>query len=443
MERVCWKGRPWEEAAAAVFSAACDGRFCVWTWPGKGCARRQENVVSDLSVRASPEQSRLEPVYGVKKMALTTARGLPLRSWTKRKADSLSLLERRHRLPRPLDKGSPLLGSRTQAAAGLVPLSSPPPPPQALGLCLKYPIGSPGLWVCRERPCGSSAAVTTCANSSDKFPLLCQCIPYWFCFFREPCLTERAQQPPFSASQRSKRAAWSGPASEWEESKRSGVRRAHSLLHSRDHHTPLPYFLPLLQEVNEGMHDKTEKVDTQDLKNLQGCLGWNILVQQSPDFLAPGTSSAEDKVFSGPGEGRVSGWFKHITFYCALRASLVAQRVRHLPAMQETWVWSLDEEDPLEKEMTTHSSTLAWKIPWMEEPGRLQPMGSQRVRHDWTTSLLLYFYYYISSTSDHHALNPRGWETLSWGTSGLFSPVPLFGWTVSLNYFNILQYLSP
>ena len=56
--------------------------------------------------------------------------------------------------------------------------------------------------------------------------------------------------------------------------------------------------------------------------------------------------------------------------------------VKRLPTMQETWVQSLGREDPLEKEMATHSSTLAWKIPWMEEPGRLQSMGSQRVGHD-------------------------------------------------------------
>ena len=62
--------------------------------------------------------------------------------------------------------------------------------------------------------------------------------------------------------------------------------------------------------------------------------------------------------------------------------SLMAQRVKCLPAMQETRVQSLVWEDPLEKEMATHSSILAWKIPWTEEPGRLQSMGSQRVRHD-------------------------------------------------------------
>ena len=63
-------------------------------------------------------------------------------------------------------------------------------------------------------------------------------------------------------------------------------------------------------------------------------------------------------------------------------ASLVSQTVKRLPAMQETRVQSLGQEDPLEKEMAYHSSTLAWKIPWMEEPGRLQSTGSQRVRHD-------------------------------------------------------------
>ena len=70
--------------------------------------------------------------------------------------------------------------------------------------------------------------------------------------------------------------------------------------------------------------------------------------------------------------------------------SLVAQMVKHLPTMQETRVWSLSQEDPLEKEMATDSSTLAWKIPWMEEPCRLQSMGLQRVRQDWATSLLLF-----------------------------------------------------
>ena len=74
--------------------------------------------------------------------------------------------------------------------------------------------------------------------------------------------------------------------------------------------------------------------------------------------------------------------------------SLVPQMIES--AMQETWVWTLGQEDPLEKEMATHSSILAWKIPWMEEPGRLQSMGSQRVGHIWVTSQNQYF---IKTTS--------------------------------------------
>ena len=63
-------------------------------------------------------------------------------------------------------------------------------------------------------------------------------------------------------------------------------------------------------------------------------------------------------------------------------ASQVAQVVKNLPAKQETGVWSLGGDDALEKEMATHSSILAWRIPWTEKPGGLQSMGLQRVRHD-------------------------------------------------------------
>ena len=65
-----------------------------------------------------------------------------------------------------------------------------------------------------------------------------------------------------------------------------------------------------------------------------------------------------------------------------METSLVAQMVKRLLTMQVTWVQSLGWEDPLEKEMATHSSILAWKIPWTEEPGRLQSMESQKVGHD-------------------------------------------------------------
>ena len=60
--------------------------------------------------------------------------------------------------------------------------------------------------------------------------------------------------------------------------------------------------------------------------------------------------------------------------------------VKNLPVIQETRVWSLGWEGPLEKKMATHSSILTWEIPWTEEPGRLQSMGSQRIRHDWATN---------------------------------------------------------
>ena len=63
-------------------------------------------------------------------------------------------------------------------------------------------------------------------------------------------------------------------------------------------------------------------------------------------------------------------------------ASLIAQQVKNLPVIQEMWIRSLGQEEPLETEMATHSSILAWKIPRTEEPGRLQSMGSQRVRHN-------------------------------------------------------------
>ena len=74
------------------------------------------------------------------------------------------------------------------------------------------------------------------------------------------------------------------------------------------------------------------------------------------------------------------------TSCCFPEGSLVAQTVKSLPAMWETWVHSLGQEDPLEKEMATHSSILAWKIPWMEEP-----TWSQRVGHNWATSLSSFF----------------------------------------------------
>ena len=83
---------------------------------------------------------------------------------------------------------------------------------------------------------------------------------------------------------------------------------------------------------------------------------------------------------------------------CPILDSLVAQSVKNLPAVQETWVWSLDWEDPLEKKMATHSSVLAWKISWTEEPGGLQSTGSQRVGHNWATNTYLLTIFLMKSS---------------------------------------------
>ena len=90
-------------------------------------------------------------------------------------------------------------------------------------------------------------------------------------------------------------------------------------------------------------------------------------------------------------------------------ASLVVQNVNHLPAVQEIWVQPLVQEDPLEKEMATHSRTLAWKIPWMEEPARLRPRGPQRVGHDWATSLSFFLINYYPF---------KGWQSGSFLSAG-------------------------
>ena len=74
-------------------------------------------------------------------------------------------------------------------------------------------------------------------------------------------------------------------------------------------------------------------------------------------------------------------------------ASLLAQTVKNPPAMREIWVRFLGQEDPLEKRMATHSSILVWRIPQTEKPGRLQPMGPQKVRHNWVTNFHLHISY--------------------------------------------------
>ena len=98
-----------------------------------------------------------------------------------------------------------------------------------------------------------------------------------------------------------------------------------------------------------------------------------------------------------------SCWFRQM--YNNRRSSLVAQAVKNLPAVQETWVRSLGQEDPLKKGMATHSSILAWRIPWTEEPGRLQSMGSQRVGRDRATNTHTH-----THTHTHNNTYPPLWD---------------------------------
>ena len=71
-------------------------------------------------------------------------------------------------------------------------------------------------------------------------------------------------------------------------------------------------------------------------------------------------------------------------------ASLVAQMVKNLPAVQETWLWSLRQEASMEKGMATHSSILTWRIPWTEEADRLESVELQRIRHDWVSNVFTF-----------------------------------------------------
>ena len=105
-----------------------------------------------------------------------------------------------------------------------------------------------------------------------------------------------------------------------------------------------------------------------------------------------------------------------ILLYSYMGASLVSQTVRNPPAMQETQVWSLGQEDPLEKGMATHCSIPAWRMPKIEEPGRLKSMGSQRVQHNSATKTFTFFTVSVidcswpwkSMTLDKVALCTRG-----------------------------------
>ena len=124
------------------------------------------------------------------------------------------------------------------------------------------------------------------------------------------------------------------------------------------------------------------------------CLFWNSLAFSTihqmlanwslvpPPFLKPSLSIWKFTVHVLLKPGLEN--FEH--YFTSVSSTLVAQRLKSLPPMRETRVRSLGREDPLEKEIAIHSSILAWRIPWMEKPSRLQSTGSQRVWHDWATS---------------------------------------------------------
>ena len=132
----------------------------------------------------------------------------------------------------------------------------------------------------------------------------------------------------------------------------------------------------LLGPLNHPLHPREDNVNSYDNKPL-------LRSRYYHDMLHSGEErSAEVMSPAGKWCGRI---------WTDLWASLVAQRVKCLPAMQQTSAPSLGQEDPLEKEMATRSSTLAWKIPQTEKPGRLQSVGSQRVEHNWATSLSFTF----------------------------------------------------
>ena len=119
--------------------------------------------------------------------------------------------------------------------------------------------------------------------------------------------------------------------------------------------------------------------------------------------------------------------------------SLVPQMVKNLPAVWETQVWSLSWEESLEKEMATHSSILAWRIPWTEEPGGLQSVGSQKVGHNWATNtftfLVLIFcialfisWFFFSFVLQGWKEERRGKTRSGWGSIKELFSLPMKSW---------------
>ena len=115
------------------------------------------------------------------------------------------------------------------------------------------------------------------------------------------------------------------------------------------------------------------------------CVTWSVCLLQSKDKRLSEWLDSHGTVSNVTGSQELANSMKHSSDFP------VAQMVKNLSAMQETWVWSLGWEDTLEKRVATHFSILAWRIPWTEDPGRLHSMGSQRVGHDWVTNTSICF----------------------------------------------------
>ena len=152
-------------------------------------------------------------------------------------------------------------------------------------------------------------------------------------------------------------------------------------------------------------------------------LSWQYEVSKSPITGEESEVREVKQYIRQPGSGRTGSWnsavwlqsvcahdcnIKQINIIHNLSHLLLAQMVKNLLAMQETWVRSLGWKDPLEKEMATHSSILAWRIPWTEEPDRLQSMGLQTVGHDWVTSTYRHIY-----VTENLAKLRLGWQGMS------------------------------
>ena len=130
------------------------------------------------------------------------------------------------------------------------------------------------------------------------------------------------------------------------------------------------------QPIRASHRGREEDSPEAHLPGVRGCRGNTVISRSSPAFAEKGLSLSlllRKTIFT-------TSDLQNVAKYVPRGASLMAQTVKNLPAMQETQVRSLDGEDPLEIGMTTHSSILSWKIPWTEEPGGLQSMGWQRLR---------------------------------------------------------------